>query len=103
MKILLNIVLAAAAVWVSIISPPAAHADDGANAVVHDAALFCRWLDGDSSPQGIMRAVNEFQVQGVPYDNAVGTMSYALAYICPEYQDEARYADVYYNGPRMGV
>jgi hypothetical protein len=103
MKILLNIVLAAAAVWVSILAPPSAHADDGANAVMHDAALFCRWLDGDSSPQGIMRAVNEFEVQEVPYDNAIGTMTYALAYLCPEYVPAMRYTDAYYNGPRMGV
>lgn len=101
MKILLNIILSVAAIWVSIILPAHAHADDGANAVVHDAALFCRWLDGDSTPQGILRAVNEFEVQGVPYDAAIGTMAYALTYICPEYQDEARYADIYYNG--MGV
>jgi hypothetical protein len=103
MRTIVNITLLILAIWLYIAWSPTGHADDGANAVVHDAALFCRWLDGDSTPQGVMRAVNEFEIQGVPYDNVVGTMAYALTYICPEYVAAARYADVYYNGPKVGV
>lgn len=84
MKILVAGVVLAAVLAVA----PRAHADD----LTHDAALFCRLVDSDPTPQGVMRAVNEFGIQGVPTNLATDTVIYALNELCPEYWDEVESA-----------
>lgn len=99
MRTIVNIVLTATAIMLSAWWTPApAHADD----MTHDAALFCRWLDIDNTPAGVMSAVNEFLIQGVGHDATVATITYALENLCPEYIDEVQYTHAYY-GPRMAV
>jgi len=54
--------------------------------LAHDAALFCRHLDWDATPAGILWAAKDMIDQGVPRDIAIETINYALVSVCPEYQ-----------------
>lgn len=92
-------IIAVAFFCLAVLFGGAAVAKADPNAFVHDAALFCRWLDSDSTPQGVARAVNEFIVQGMPHQIAVDTMLYGLVYLCPEHQTAVIVAEAVYSGP----
>lgn len=96
-RILVNIVVTLAAAAAIIAQMPEAKADEYTDATMHDAALFCRWLDSDRSPAGVARAIHEFEVQRVPRQAAIDTITYALSVICPEHADDFAYADAYYT------
>lgn len=102
-RTLVNIVAVLAAAIGIIAQAPQARADEYTDATMHDAALFCRWLDVDRSPEGIARAINEFEVQQVPRQVAIDTVTYALSVICPEHVDEWAYADLYYTQARYKI
>lgn len=70
----------------------------GADPMTHDAAIFCRMLDINSTPAGVRNAVNEFGRQGVPIDDTKNTVYYALTELCPEYQNAFAAA---YTGKRL--
>lgn len=59
---------------------------------VCNAALICRNLDADSSPQGFMKIVSDMRSQGVDEQSAIDQMNYALSYLCPEFQPAAQRA-----------
>lgn len=59
---------------------------------VCNAALICRNLDADSSPQGFMKIVSDMRSQGVAEQSAIDQMNYALSYLCPEFQPAAQRA-----------
>ena len=56
--------------------------------VAHDAALFCQWLDADHSPAGVMRAINEFNIQQVDETIVGDIANRSMTVVCPEYADD---------------
>lgn len=74
----------------SIAVTPPAHAD-GFDDMVHDAALICRRLDQDSSPQGVVAIITDQMLQGIDKTAIAAVMNYAVMYLCPEYTDEIEY------------
>ncbi len=95
-KIIAVALLSVAALFV--LPTPDAHADDP---FTHDAAMFCRLLDQDHSPAGVLAAIQSPLDAGVTQDTAVAFMEYGLTNLCPEYLDDFNDAyDVYVGGAR---
>lgn len=70
---------------VQILWPAPSHAEPITNADIHDAALFCSWLNTNSTDVGMRAAVDEFRTQGVSVETTTTVIAYALTTICPEY------------------
>lgn len=70
----------------------------GADPMTHDASIFCRMLDINSTPAGVRDAVNEFGRQGVTMQATKNTVFYALTELCPEYESAFVAA---YSGKRL--
>jgi hypothetical protein len=84
------LLIAIVLVVISILNAGHAHSDPGVTQddIAHDAALFCRKLDADPTPQGVLREIDEFDVQQVPQQTALIIVKYALSTICPEHMSD---------------
>lgn len=91
-----RILLGCMAIGALVIGIPTAKADPEDD-FVHDAALICRALDRDDSPQGVAAIIQKGLDQGVPYDTMVQTTAYALMYVCPEHKAAFERAADYYG------
>lgn len=68
-----------------LLASPDAHASPQDD-VTHDAALFCRQLDKDSSPAGVVNIVGTMEAQHVPEPTMKQIIELALNTMCPEYK-----------------
>lgn len=68
--------------------------------LAHDAALFCRMLDADSSPDGIAIAINSMIISGVAEQDRIAIGKYAVQIVCPEHVPALLHARDVFNDRR---